>query len=671
MGQPMGYFQIPGLTGAGTGVHAGWVPFTNYGDMHLEVIEADGSMRSFGVWVEVVDGVDDKLEQLERMGQPVSVVCDYVNAAGQVEERRTMQLARISLGNSIPKYPGSDKPEEKHQRRAVRVSFYSEQAATRELFGDRKPLPPSEPRRKPSPPAPANPSATGLKQAVLHIRVVDENGNERVPKGGDAVLVQVNQEDSPRKLKYESEKGFVHPLVEGKGTLTVLVQYASWIDSRAPHFTELRQEFAFDAPAKAPTLKPFWPGKQGDVRGDGQVAIDPDRPAQRDGYLLACMSLNRAAGGHDQLRSPKVFHLTVTLHPLRIYVAVAGCNFWQIPRDGDPVLTRRMEFDRYAAAFAEHLVATGRLNASSPFLMYDCPRGLMVRWDRVKSELGGTAQWKRHRILVSANPVPAWPDAKAFSAWQRDMHYVELQPFKAQQIYELVSELGRQLPGSVVDFSIFSHSAPWTAIDITDKAAGPAVRGPLLYNAAPPPYDERELSRKRNEEARPHPQELDPHLTRDWEFPFWYWWSILPRTMAADGTVHIWGGFPNEVFAKMLRFLLGEGGTNGRFVSKTPKLDLDRSGVVAALKTAIHGRSYMSNLARVLSRNVFGGLPGFEAEAGDLTAVRNGQSRGSILQLPQILKDARVRKLLESPELGSLQFNEFGYRLYRPKDPIL
>src|SRR5262249_7943683 len=147
-----------------------------------------------------------------------------------------------------------------------------------------------------------------FKQAILHIRIVDEKGNERVPKGDDYVAVHLNQDRSLRKLKYDRDSGFVHPITEGKGTLTVHVRYVGFFDPRMPEHTELRQEFVFDAPAKAPTLKPFWPGKNAGLYRDQNVAIDPDRPKQRDGFLLDCMKLIRAAGGHDESRSPKVFH---------------------------------------------------------------------------------------------------------------------------------------------------------------------------------------------------------------------------------------------------------------------------------------------------------------------------------------------------------------------------
>ena len=111
--------------------------------------------------------------------------------------------------------------------------------------------------------------------------------------------------------------------------------------------------------------------------------------------------------------------------------------------------------------------------------------------------------------------------------------------------------------------------------------------------------------------------------------------------------------------------LLGEGGEK-RFVSKEDKLDLDRNGVLKVLNKAITKDSFMSRIAKFTARNTFGGLPGFGADNAEYSAIRTlpdklkVKVRGELLHVPRITTETRFRKLFESADLGSQQFNEFG-----------
>jgi hypothetical protein len=469
--------------------------------------------------------------------------------------------------------------------------------------------------------------ASRLKKAMLHVRVVDENGKERVPKGGDRVMAS-------DRLKYDPDDGFVREL-DGKGELLVSVRYDG--------FEPVEQWFRYDAPAKQPTFAPFWPGTDDDPDTKGR---------RRDGYLLACMQLNRAAGGHDDERSPKVFNLTVTLHPTRMFVAVIGCDYWE-EADQPNAHHRSLDFDKYTLTYADHLSAAGVLNLSSAFTLIDCPRGRIERWDRVRAEGTNSVVWKRHFILQKREPCPKWGSGKAFDAWRTSMLTNPSQANKyygATDVYYYLDGVGGRTPGAVVDFSIFSHA--WHG-------------GPILYDTNSSPDPEHETTAR-------FAGDLDMRFRKDFIAANNSLWNKMPNAFAADGTVHVWGCFATDVFNEMVRFLLGEGGTKGRFVSKDPKLDLDRAGVVSVIKKAIESESFMSRIAKFTKRNTFGGLPGFGADNAEygsiptLPANLKSKIRGQIMHVPRITTESRFRKLFESVDLGEQRFNEFGYMLYKP-----
>ncbi len=292
-----------------------------------------------------------------------------------------------------------------------------------------------------------------------------------------------------------------------------------------------------------------------------------------------------------------MFNLTVTLHPTRMYVAVIGADYWEGPHSNHPK-RKSLDFDRYAVTFAKHLVATGVLNLSSPFNMLDCQRGRIERWDRVKG-LG----WRRHFILEQFEPCPPWPRSPDYLAWADELRKTPANASKylaAPDIYRHLSELGKRIPGIVADFSIFSHA--WHG-------------GPILYNTG----SWTDLDRKDRYEG-----DLDMRYHQDFDAPKVRGWPKMPAAFVQDartgnvvGTVRVWGCFDVDDYDAMVRDLL----SNSKARFKRNGYDLDRAGVVAALKHAIDDQSYMYRIATFTGALTWGGLPSFGADTSNYDAV--------------------------------------------------
>lgn len=489
-------------------------------------------------------------------------------------------------------------------------------------------------------PSPVVGRSNELKEGVLHVRVVDETGAERVPKGGDAVYVGtgkfviVGGKTLPvkQRLPYQATDGFVLPLA-GNDDILLSVEFDG--------FESIQQHFHYEAPAKAPALVPFWPES------------DRDTPAnkRRNGYLLACMELNRAAGGISDQRSPKVFNLTVVLHPTRIYVAVAGAEIWADPATPSAV-RKPADFVPTALTYAGYLSATGALNLSSPFYLLDCQRGRVERWDRIKG--GG---FRPHLIVDQREPAPAFARAADFSTWVEKLRATrgaEDKYLGAKAIYRFLSDLAQRNPSTVADFSIFSHMGPG---------------GPLLFNTSSW-KDQTQMARSEGD--------LDMHDHQDFIEPNVGPWRSIPSAFTRrtgrkvgtiTGTIHVWGGFAHKETAAMVEYLAGKSAKKFRFGDR----DLDRAAAIAELKQIVERSSYLRRLATFcFGAATYGAPPGLGAAASPIETlipagdVPGGRISGPILHVPATIRRGETRSLYESAELGSGIFNEFGYMLYLP-----
>ncbi len=503
----------------------------------------------------------------------------------------------------------------------------------------------------PAGPLPATPTTTAapaqevgrsneLKEGVLHIRVVDEAGAERVPKGGDAVYIStgkfvvVGGKTLPvrSRLAYQGADGFVLSLA-GIDDILLSVEFDG--------FESVQQHFHFEAPAKAPTLIPFWPES------------DRDTPAnkRRSGYLLACMDLNRAAGGIGDQRSPKVFNLTVVLHATRIYVAVAGAEIWEDAASPGAV-RRPADFVSSTLTFASYLSAAGTLNLGSPFYLLDCQRGRVERWDRIKG--GG---FRPHLIVDQREPAPTFARAADFSAWVEKLRATRGEEDKylgAKAIYRFLSDLAQRIPSTVADFSIFSHMGPG---------------GPLLFNTS---------SWKDQTQSTRAEGDLDMHDHQDFVEPNVGQWRSIPSAFTRrtgqkvgtiTGTIHVWGGFAHKETTAMVEYLASKSSKRFKFGDR----DLDRAAAIADLKQIVERSSYLRRLATFcFGAATYGAPPGLGTLAGPIETLKPGADRaggrisGPILHVPATIKRGEIRSLYESAELGSGIFNEFGHLLYLP-----
>lgn len=460
-----------------------------------------------------------------------------------------------------------------------------------------------------------------MRKAYLHVKVVDANGNERTPGKDDSVDVD------GKNLSYDATDGFVHELADGDISLRI----------RYKGFEELRQSFTAKAPAERPSLDPFWPGA-------GQ------------GLLLECMHpIIRAAGGHRADRSADAYVIRVMLFPTREYIAVIGTDYyesWDDPAAFALAHQHNLDFDRYARTFADHLFLRGLLNTSSPFTMMKCQEGVVERWMRAVNK-----GWRRQFVLQPTMMAPTWDTKTNFKKWQEDNKAGLIDTHKflgAPAVYKHLSAIGTTRPGTVIEVSVFSHA--WHG-------------GPILFNTNASAVVVRAGS------------DLDMRKDQDFEPANASHWPNMPAAFTAGALAHVWGCFDTAEFDAMVRFL--DSGSSGRF--RKFGHDLDRAGVVADLSRQIDADNYMKRLAAFITRDVFGGIPGFGAEnipynvlpRGDKGRQRRIGER-KIMHVPVIngirwdrerketVRGKTFRGLFESAELGSREFNEFGYMKYVP-----
>ena len=468
------------------------------------------------------------------------------------------------------------------------------------------------------------------RDAFLHIKVVDENGKERVPGAHDQVLV------AGTKVAHDATNGFVHE-IKGKSDLTVHVIYKG--------FATLQQSFAAEAQVETPSLKPFWPGTDD----------DPDKSgAKRKGYLLECMSLSAAGGGSGDKKSPLVFALTVKLFPTREYVAVVGADYWEGPDDEHATGHHAsLDFDRGAITFADHLFFSDALNSGSPMTVIDCQRGRGDTWMRIGN--AGKSPWRRQASIDSSfvkKPAPKWATDKAFLDWlKKIVNGTEnaTDYLGATDVYAYLNGIGANRPSTVADFGIFSHS--WQG-------------GPILYNTV--------SQTERAGQVGRDPQDLDMRASQDFDSANASSWTDMPKAFASDANCHVWGCFATTLFLHMVQHVLSGSKSDFKETALTTggsvKIDLKPADVVKMLKDAI-ANSYMMKLATFTKVPAFGGPPGFGADLTEYNAITTIPSRlrskiGGRKQgfVPRTWKPAsKFRKVYESADLGKNEFDMFGY----------
>src|SRR5262249_30348492 len=157
--------------------------------------------------------------------------------------------------------------------------------------------------------------------------------------------------------------------------------------------------------------------------------------------------------------------------------------------------------------YMRHLTATGVLNLSSPVDWLNCQRGRIERWERLKG-----AGWKRHYILESHEPAPAWPRVSDFKTWNDTLKKTPSEANRyigATNVYKYLSDLGGRIPGWVVDFSVVSHG--WAG-------------GPIYFNT----------STWKDHRASRFAGDLDPRQHQDFVAPNVSGWPNMPKAFASD-----------------------------------------------------------------------------------------------------------------------------------------
>jgi hypothetical protein len=471
------------------------------------------------------------------------------------------------------------------------------------------------------------------RDAFLHIKVVDENDKERVPGAHDEVRI------SGTALAHDATHGFVLE-IKGKSDLPLEIAFKG--------FAPLRQSFEAEAQVETPSLKPFWPGTDD----------DPDAKLKRKGYLLECMSLHAVGGGAGDKKSPLVFALTVKLFPTREYVAVVGTDYWEGVSPRHPHGRQAsLDFDRGTITFADHLFLNGLLNSGSPLTVFDCQRGRADVWMRLGN--GSRSPWRRQSALdpfFVKKPVK-WTTLKAFQDWREKIEDETDDPLKylsATDIYGYLGEVGVKRPGTIVEFSVFSHS--WQG-------------GPILFDTG-----SRTQSAKK---AERDPHDLDMRTSQDFVTPNVDTWSEMPKAFAADASSHVWGCFATTVFLHMVQHLVSGSKANFKETTETStgplEIDLAPAEVAKLLKKQIQN-SFMMQLAQFTKRPAFGGPPGFGADLTDYNLLTTIPSRlrsriGARKQgfVPRTWQPgSKFRKFYESKDLGENKFDEFGYLKHTP-----
>lgn len=460
------------------------------------------------------------------------------------------------------------------------------------------------------------------RDAYLHVFVVDPSGKPVPPPAGAIALRPAGSTSpiAPDKAYSEAE-GVTYKL--STRDVELVVAY--------PGRTELHQWFTAVAPAEQPKLVPYWPGTD----------KDPSAAGKRNEYLLECMAFQRVAGGATADRSPSVFHVTVALHPMRELVSAIGTDYWEGPTTASPHRAH-LDFTGYSLVYAQHLTAADVLNPCSPYTVLSCDFGKKETWMRTR--VNG---WRMQRVDKLKDPVPAWTTPADFNTWYAGLDATKY--LGALDIYQYLHAAGTTRPGTVADFSIFSHA--WAG-------------GPILYNTGD--YADPAIAVRA-------PTDLDMR-TKDFNAANSPAWANMPAAFTTDATLQVWGCFATTVYRDMVNYLgrtMKTPATKETF-PMTGSAPLSRAGVIAELQAAIN-YSYMKALATFTHRPTYGGPPGYGAEniayssLPDIPAALKKRVTGKILHIPNIIaKTYTARKVYDSGLFGSPNWNYFGYMRYPP-----
>jgi hypothetical protein len=464
------------------------------------------------------------------------------------------------------------------------------------------------------------------KEAFLHIRIHDEHERERLPGMLDVVEV------GGAGVTYSVADGFNYklelPAGETARDIEVVIRYRG--------FNELRQWYKLD----------------------GKLRLTPFGPGRARGYELTCMTLLRTRGGQQGARSPFVHTLSVQLFPYREHVAVIGANYWEGAATREPDAHQSdLDFAGYAKTYAMHLYYSNRLGASSPCTVMDCQRGVVERWMLYsKKGLSSKAppEWKPQTLLLKKEPAPTWSNpggAQKFREWRDGLMDGTVDATKllgAVDVYMYLADPSKTPPGTVIDLGIFSHAWP---------------RAPLLFNT--------DGGRKRSDDLDFQGSDFSP--------PYVDAWSTLKAAFAADAEVRIWGCFAQDMHKSMAKYI-GEG-QKGIFKwrhKKTRKLiKRSRFDVLSMLRHAMK-TSYTQKIATFLSVVAWGAPPGTGSEHIDYRklrkiakSLRKEIKSGDIMYVPATYVpptrgESSRRRAYMLPELGSREFDAFGYIKYVP-----
>ncbi len=468
------------------------------------------------------------------------------------------------------------------------------------------------------------------REAYLHVFVVDGAGKPLPPPAANAIVLRpaggggAIAPDKP----YNAAEGVTYKL--STQDVELVIAYSG--------FTELHQWFSAVAPAEQPKLTPYWPGTD----------KDPNAGGKRLEYLIECMSFQRVAGGSTADRSPSVFHLTVAIQPMRELVSAIGTDYWE--GAGNPGAHRaHLDFIAYSTVYAHHLSAAGFLNPSSQYTVLSCDFGTNETWMRTR--VNG---WRRQKIAKIKDPAPAWPTEASFLDWYGKLDAAGAAKYLgAVDVYQYLSNAGATRPGTVADFSIFSHA--WAG-------------GPILYNTGD--YEDQTIAVRA-------PTDLDMR-TKDFNATNAALWPKMPLAFTTDATPIVWGCFATTVYRDMINYL---GRVKDTAVEKFPDPDgvtkYSRAETINILKRAITN-SYMSALAKFTHRATYGGPPGYGAEhieyskLSEIPANLKTKVKGRVLHIPSIMslgtptKPTTARRVYDGGLLGNPNWNPFGYMRYPP-----
>jgi hypothetical protein len=368
------------------------------------------------------------------------------------------------------------------------------------------------------------------------------------------------------------------------------------------------------------------------------------------------MSLARTSGTSG--KASTLYELTVTLHPTREYVALIGSDYYSEGISYDAALKQYsaapgvhksgLPFRKSAHTYAQHLYFSKAINVSSPVTLLDCELGEASTWMRARN--GMKVLGYKAQAIFESRKKASWASATAYINWLNSSRS-EAQYITGNYAHSYLDSAGRTRPGTVQNYSVFSHA--WHG-------------GPILFNTDkqdPADFD-----------LRMSPFVVNP-ATRQSQMSRQY--PQLPAAFTpASGEIHIWGCFATELFKAMVLFIRDKpAGTREKFShASNSRVGLPnqatRAEVLTYLNDMMATQTYMSFFARFAQRKTYGGPPGWGADVGTYDAIQGiapglkSSVSGSMLYIN--LAQNRAEAVFQRAELGSRTFDPFKYMCYPP-----